>query len=71
VGNWSGVTVEKKEALIEYDGRQIRLVDLPATYSLSPYAQEEIIARDYLVREKPDVIIDVIDATNLERKTCI
>jgi len=67
VGNWPGVTVEKKEAAFEYEGRTIRLVDLPGTYSLSPYTQEEIIARDYLVQKKPDVIIDVVDATNLER----
>ena len=67
VGNWPGVTVEKKEAVLEYQGWKIRLVDLPGTYSLSPYSQEEIIARDYLVQENPDVIIDVIDATNLER----
>ncbi|MDO8784844.1 MAG: ferrous iron transport protein B, partial [Syntrophales bacterium] len=67
VGNWPGVTVEKKEATFEYAGRKIKLVDLPGTYSLSPYTQEEIIARDYLVHEKPDVIIDVVDATNLER----
>lgn len=67
VGNWPGVTVQKKEAVFEYQGRKIRLVDLPGTYSLSPYSQEEIIARDYLVHEKPDVIVDVIDATNLER----
>ena len=67
VGNWAGVTVEKKEALIEYQGRKIRLVDLPGTYSLSPYTQEEIIARDYLVHARPDVIVDVVDATNLER----
>ena len=67
VGNWPGVTVEKKEALFEYEGRKIKLVDLPGTYSLSPYTQEEIIARDYLVHERPDVIIDVVDATNLER----
>ncbi len=67
VGNWPGVTVEKKSAMFEYDGRQIRIVDLPGTYSLSPYTQEEIIARDYLVQENPDVIINVVDATNLER----
>jgi ferrous iron transport protein B len=67
VGNWPGVTVEKKEALFEYEGRKIKLVDLPGTYSLSPYTQEEIIARDYLVHERPDVIINVVDATNLER----
>lgn len=67
VGNWPGVTVEKKEALFEFDGKKIKFVDLPGTYSLSPYTQEEIIARDYLVHERPDVIIAVVDATNLER----
>ena len=67
VGNWPGVTVEKKEASFDYGGRRIKLVDLPGTYSLSPYTQEEIIARDYLVHERPDLIINVVDATNLER----
>ncbi|GFP31835.1 ferrous iron transport protein B [Candidatus Hakubella thermalkaliphila] len=67
VGNWPGVTVEKKEAMLEHEGRKIKFVDLPGAYSLSPYTQEEIIARDYLVHEKPDVIIDIVDATNLER----
>jgi ferrous iron transport protein B len=67
VGNWAGVTVEKKEAVFEYGGCRIRLVDLPGTYSLSPYTQEEIIARDYLVHEQPDLVINVVDATNLER----
>jgi ferrous iron transport protein B len=67
VGNWAGVTVEKKEASFEYGGKKIRLVDLPGTYSLSPYTQEEIIARDYLVHEHPDLIINVVDSTNLER----
>ncbi|MBU5611422.1 ferrous iron transport protein B [Geomonas azotofigens] len=67
VGNWAGVTVEKKEALFDFGGRKIRLVDLPGTYSLSPYSQEEIVARDYLVHQRPDLIINVVDATNLER----
>lgn len=67
VGNWPGVTVEKKEALFEYAGAKIRLVDLPGTYSLSPYTQEEVIARDYLIQERPEVIVDVVDGTNLER----
>ncbi len=67
VGNWPGVTVEKKEARFSYEGRDVLLVDLPGTYSLSPYTQEEIIARDYLVHERPDVIVNVVDATNLER----
>ncbi len=67
VGNWPGVTVEKKDAVFSYGGRTIKLIDLPGTYSLSPYSKEEVIARDFLVHEKPDVIIDVIDSTNLER----
>jgi ferrous iron transport protein B len=67
VGNWPGVTVEKHSAQFEYGGRLITLVDLPGIYSLSPHTQEEIIARDYLVHEKPDVIINVVDSTNLER----
>jgi ferrous iron transport protein B len=67
VGNWAGVTVEKKEAHFEFGRRKIRMVDLPGTYSLSPYTQEEIIARDYLVHERPDLIVNVVDATNLER----
>ncbi|WP_242337700.1 MULTISPECIES: ferrous iron transport protein B [Anaeromyxobacter] len=67
VGNWPGVTVEKKEAAFEHEGRRLRLVDLPGTYSLSPYSQEEIVARDYLAHERPDVIVNVVDATNLER----
>lgn len=67
VGNWPGVTVEKKEAVLAYGGHKIKLVDLPGTYSLSPYSEEERIARNFLVQETPDVIVDVIDATNLER----
>jgi len=67
VGNWPGVTVEKRAAVIELEGRNIHLVDLPGVYSLSPYSQEEVISRDYLVNEKPDVIINVVDSTNLER----
>ncbi|MGC9033819.1 MAG: FeoB small GTPase domain-containing protein, partial [Thermosulfidibacteraceae bacterium] len=67
VGNWPGVTVEKKTATFKFDDLTIDLVDLPGTYSLSPYTQEEIIARDFVVKEKPDVIIDVVDSTNLER----
>lgn len=67
VGNWPGVTVEKKTAILKIDDLTIQLVDLPGTYSLSPYTQEEVIARDFLVKEKPDLIIDVVDSTNLER----
>lgn len=67
VGNWPGVTVEKKTASFEFNGRKLNLIDLPGTYSLSPYTQEEVITMDHLIHEKPDVIIDVVDATNLER----
>ncbi|OAQ20066.1 ferrous iron transport protein B [Thermosulfurimonas dismutans] len=67
VGNWPGVTVEKKEARLEVGDVKVRLVDLPGTYSLSPFSTEEIIARDFLVKERPDVVLNVVDATNLER----
>ncbi|HEY6003519.1 MAG TPA: ferrous iron transport protein B [Anaeromyxobacter sp.] len=67
VGNWPGVTVEKKEASFEHRGTRIRLVDLPGVYSMSPYSQEEVITREYLARERPDLVLDVVDSTNLER----
>ena len=66
-GNWPGKTVEKKEGEIEHNGLTINIVDLPGTYSLTAYSPEEIIARDYIIGEKPDVVINVVDATNLER----
>jgi ferrous iron transport protein B len=66
-GNWPGKTVEKKEGEFEHNGRTINIVDLPGTYSLTAYSPEEIIARDYIIGEKPDAIINVVDATNLER----
>jgi len=66
-GNWPGKTVEKKEGEIEYNGIKINIVDLPGTYSLTAYSPEEIIARDYIIKERPDVVIDVVDVTNLER----
>lgn len=67
VGNWPGVTVEKKEAQFIYKGEDIFLIDLPGVYSLSPYSSEEIITRDYIINENPDLIINVVDSTNLER----
>lgn len=67
VANYPGVTVEKKEATISHNGTDYNVVDLPGTYSLSPYSLEEVVARDYVVGEKPDVVIDVLDASNLER----
>ncbi len=67
VGNWPGVTVEKKEGETSHRGHQIRLVDLPGTYSLTAYSMEEIVTRNYIFDEKPDVVINVVDASNLER----
>jgi ferrous iron transport protein B len=67
VGNWPGVTVEKKEGTATYNGSTIRVVDLPGTYSLTAYSQEEIIARNFILEEKPDLVVNVIDAANLER----
>jgi ferrous iron transport protein B len=67
VGNWPGVTVEKKEGHVNKFGYDLIIVDLPGTYSLTPFSIEEIIARDYVLEERPDVVIDIIDASNLER----
>ncbi|HIW93489.1 MAG TPA: ferrous iron transport protein B [Candidatus Flavonifractor merdipullorum] len=67
VGNWPGVTVEKKEGKAQVDGKPVTVVDLPGIYSLSPYSMEEIVARDFIVGEHPDAIINIIDATNIER----
>lgn len=67
VGNWPGVTVEKKEGKASVDGKDVTVVDLPGIYSLSPYSMEEIVARDFIVGERPDAIINIIDATNIER----
>ncbi len=67
VGNWSGVTVEKKEGYFEYRGVLYEVVDLPGVYGLSPNSLEERIARDFIINEKPDLIINIIDGTTLER----
>lgn len=66
VGNWPGVTVEKKEGKLKSD-KSVKIADLPGIYSLSPYSLEEVISRNYLLQEKPDAIINIIDASNLER----
>src|SRR5574341_2045160 len=66
-GNWPGKTVEKKEGEIKHGKLTISIVDLPGTYSLNAYSPEEIIARDFIIEERPDVVINVVDATNLER----
>ena len=68
VGNWPGVTVEKKEGHLKYKkGEDVIVTDLPGIYSLSPYTLEEVVSRDYILKENPDVIIDLVDATNIER----
>ncbi|MDD5659313.1 MAG: ferrous iron transport protein B [Actinomycetota bacterium] len=67
VGNWPGVTVEKKEGKLFYKKRQINIVDLPGIYSLDAHSEDERVARDYLVFSKPDVVINIIDSSNLER----
>jgi len=67
VGNYPGVTVEKKWGIVRYDDVKIRVVDLPGTYSLTAYSLEELVARNFVVEQRPDVVIDVVDASNLER----
>ena len=71
VGNWAGVTVDKKECPIKknfYDGsEELIVVDLPGAYSMSPFTSEESVTRDYIKNENPDVIINIVDATNLSR----
>ncbi len=67
VGNYPGVTVEKKEGRCRTNGVQLTVVDLPGTYSLTAYSTEEIVARDFVIKDKPDVVVDVVDASNLER----
>jgi len=67
VGNWPGVTVEKKEGKFTYQGTEVTVIDLPGTYSLSAYSLDERIARDFLLQETPDVVVVIIDASNLER----
>jgi small GTP-binding protein len=67
VGNWPGVTVEKKEGTCTWKGRTVRVVDLPGVYSLTAYSPDEVVARHFIVEEKPDVVVDIVDASNLER----
>lgn len=66
VGNWPGVTVDKKDGIYKKN-REVTILDLPGTYSLSPYSAEEIVARDYIVKEKPDAVINIVDGTSIER----
>ncbi len=67
VGNFPGVTVEKHEGYLDYKGYRIIVVDLPGTYSLTPYSPEEIVTREYLIKERPDVVVNVLEGPNLER----
>lgn len=67
IGNWPGVTVEKKEGTCRHGGHQWGVVDLPGTYSLTAYSLEETIVRDYIASEKPGVVVDIVDASNIER----
>ena len=67
VGNYPGVTVEKKQGLCRYQGRRFNVVDLPGTYCLSAYSEEERVDRRYIIEDRPDVVVDVVDASNLER----
>ena len=67
VGNWPGVTVDKREGVYKKSKEQISVVDLPGIYSLSPYTPEEVISRNYILDEKPDCVINIVDVTNLER----
>jgi len=67
VGNWPGKTVERKIGHFQHGELEVEIVDLPGTYSLSSFSLEETIARDYIINEKPDVVINVVDSCNLER----
>ncbi len=67
VGNWPGKTVEKKEGGFKHGKTKIEIVDLPGTYSLTAFSPEEVIARNYIINEEPDMVVTVVDAANLER----
>ena len=67
VGNYPGVTVEKKEGRCNYDNHSLLFVDLPGTYSLTARSLDEVVARNVIINEKPDIIVNVLDASNLER----
>ena len=67
IGNWPGVTVEKKEGKLKHKGNEYSVIDLPGTYSLGVYSEDEVVARDYILKEKPEVVINVVDASNIER----
>ena len=67
VGNYPGITVDHKEGTLEHQGTRITITDLPGTYSMTAYSVEELVARDYLISHRPEVVINIVDASNLER----
>ena len=67
IGNWPGKTVDRAEGTLNYEGYEIKIIDLPGIYSFSTFSMEEIVSRDYIALEKPDVVINVVDASVLER----
>jgi len=67
LGNWPGKTVERAEGTLQYKGHRIKVIDLPGIYSFSTYSMEEMVSRDFIALEKPDIVVDVIDASSLER----
>jgi ferrous iron transport protein B len=67
VGNWPGVTVEKKEGSYNYKGYRVKVVDLPGVYGLTAYSPDEVVARNFILEGEPDVVVDIVDASNLER----
>ena len=67
VGNYPGITVDHKEGSLSHQNQKITLTDLPGTYSMTAYSAEELVTRDYLVNERPQVVINIVDASNLER----
>ena len=67
IGNWAGKTIEKKEGTLYYKGYTIDILDLPGIYSLATYSEEEVISREYIVHQKPEFVINIVDAVNLER----
>ena len=67
IGNWPGVTVEKKEGFFDFHDANVKVIDLPGAYTLSPYSLDEKVTRDFIVYEKPDIVVAVVDASNLEK----
>ncbi|HCF50541.1 MAG TPA: ferrous iron transporter B, partial [Syntrophomonas sp.] len=65
VGNYPGVTVERKEGRVKYKDHDITVIDLPGTYGLSAYSPDEVVARQVIINEKPDILVDIVDASNL------